>query len=115
MEKFHVHSQPLKAESLRRLTESFLSSCLEHSYPHSDAHYGTLSFLLTLSYSPLHATFVPATPTSLLEEVEEEFDWTSYLMEGIEYSPQHSSGSEVSQFYFSLLENFALFSFTFCD
>lgn len=84
-----------KAEHLSRLTDSFISSHLEYSFPRSDSHYGMLSFLLILSNSPLHVTFEPATPTALPVEVEEEFDWTGYLMDGIEYSPQHSSGSEV--------------------
>lgn len=84
-----------KAEHFSRLTDSFVSSHLEYSFPHSDAHYGVLSMLLNLSHSPLHATFEPATPTALPVNVEEEFDWTGYLMDGIEFSPQHSSGSEV--------------------
>lgn len=96
MEKFKVHSQPEKAASLQQLSEDFLCGPLEKSYPRSDAHYGTLSLLLILSDSPLHATFEPSTPTSPPAEEEEGFDWTSYLMQGIEFSPQHSSGSEVN-------------------
>lgn len=96
IEKFKVHSQPEKAEFLRSLTDSFLSSYLLHSYPHSDAHYGVLSLLLNISQSPLHSTFEPATPTAVPVEEAEEFDWTRYLMAGIEYS-SGSSESEVRE------------------
>lgn len=85
----------MKAESLRCLTASFLSCHLEHSSPYSDAHYGTLCLLLTLSRAPLHSNFEPTMPTAVPAEEEDDFDWTGYLMEGIAYSPQHSSDSEV--------------------
>ena len=50
---------------------------------------------MILSHSPLHATYEPSAPEAECVEEEDEFDWTSYLMEGIEYSPEGSSGSEV--------------------
>ena len=75
--------------------DNFLSGCLERSFPRSDAHYGVLSLLLLLSHSPLHSPYQPATPATPPREEGDGFDWTSYLMEGIEYSPLQSSGSEV--------------------
>ncbi len=100
-EKFKVHSQLEKADHLLVLTESFVCGHLETSFPRSDAHYGVLSFLLNTSHSPLHATFEPATPT-VPPAQEEWFDWTGYLMEGIEYSSQRSSDSEVRKARLSL-------------
>ena len=94
-EKFRIHSQPDKAHDVRRLTEAFLSSSLEDNYPRSDAHYGTLSFLLCLSESPLHAHYVPLLTTPTQPPEVEWFDWTAHLLEGIEYSSTESSGSEV--------------------
>ena len=95
-EKFIVHSMEQKAHHLRRLTEVFLSGCLEDSYPRSDAHYGTLSFLLCLSESPIHASYQPSLLNLSGAESEVEwFDWTSYLIEGIEYESSESDSSEV--------------------
>ena len=62
-EKFRVHSQPEKAQALEVLTEQFLGSRLERSFSRSDAHYGTLLFLLCLSDSPLHADYIPTPKT----------------------------------------------------
>jgi len=85
-----------KAHHLRRLTEDFLSSDLEESYPRSDAHYGTISFLLCLSDSPLHACYQPSLLNLSAESEVDWFDWTSYLMDGIEYESSKSDSSEVS-------------------
>lgn len=64
-EKFQVHSQPEKAASLEELTHTFLSLHLEKNYPHSDAHYGFLLFLLTISQSPVNRDYVggPESPS----------------------------------------------------
>ena len=62
-EKFRVHTQPEKAKALEKLTENFLSSRLERSFPQSDAHYGLLLFLLCVSDSPLHADYLPTPKT----------------------------------------------------
>ena len=62
-EKFRVHSQPEKAEALEVLTQQFLGLRLERNFPRSDAHYGTLLFLLTISNSPLHSDYLPTPKT----------------------------------------------------
>ena len=60
-----MHSQPEKASVLEELTSKFLCLSLERSYPHSDAHYGVLSLLLSLSDSPVNHDYVgrPGSPT----------------------------------------------------
>ncbi len=97
VEKFHIHSQPEKADALGNLTDLFLSGNLEHSYSRSDAHYAILSLLLCMSHSPIHSTFDPPTPISPPPDDEVDgFDWSSYLMEGIEYlSDDQRSGTPV--------------------
>ncbi len=101
---------PQKAHDLRHLTENFLSSNLEENYPRSDAHYGTLSFLLCMSDRPLHATYAPLQLSLSTEEEEVEwFDWNKHLMEGIEYSStdDSSSSSEVGEL--GLISNSGLY------
>ena len=62
-EKFYIHCKPEKAAALENLSKQFLDSILERSYPKSDAHYGTLLFLLCLSESPVNADYHPSPAT----------------------------------------------------
>lgn len=95
-DKFTVHSQPEKAVWLQELSHAFLTSDLQKHSPRSPAHYGVLQFLLCMAHSPVHSEYAPPTADSSTPGPGSHFDWSSYLMEGIEYASQ-SGESEWSQ------------------
>ena len=57
-EECQVHSQPEKVSVLEELSNKFLGQSLERSYPHSNARYGLLLFLLSLSNSLINHNYV---------------------------------------------------------
>uniref|UniRef100_A0A665VGG3 Gamma-tubulin complex component n=1 Tax=Echeneis naucrates TaxID=173247 RepID=A0A665VGG3_ECHNA len=79
-EKLMVHSDLSKAGSWMRLTEEFLNSPLPNTDgTKTDVHYSILSLLLFLSGSPSNTNFIER---PRVKEVEDNFDWGKYLMEG---------------------------------
>ncbi|XP_002738419.1 gamma-tubulin complex component 5-like [Saccoglossus kowalevskii] len=96
-EKFAIHSQPHKHEVFKRLTDKFLNSPLliDQDLMKSDAHYGILSILMLLSESPVSHHYKEQVSKPKTEE-KDNFDWTSYLLEGIEIPSFLSSDEEWS-------------------
>lgn len=83
-EKCIIHSQPEKAEILKKLTSSFLESDVTNaSVSLRDGSFAILSVLLNLSESPVNSEYVEPVKKAVVEE-EDTFDWTQYLLEGEE-------------------------------
>ncbi|XP_063809343.1 gamma-tubulin complex component 5 [Pseudophryne corroboree] len=81
-EKFIIHSDVNKAESLKRLTGEFLSlPLLNTEGKKTEVHYAILSLLLCLSDSPSKYDYIEK-PRKKQAEEEEPFDWGKYLREG---------------------------------
>ncbi|XP_071955106.1 gamma-tubulin complex component 5-like [Antedon mediterranea] len=88
-QKLSIHSRGHKADCLKSLSETFLDSpILLTQHPKTDVHYGLLSLLICLANTPTENDYQE--PEKHVEIVEEpEFDWTSYLLEGIELDGPH--------------------------
>lgn len=106
-EKFAVHSQLKKAHDLKELTDKFLAAPLfeQKNFGHTDSHYAIVSLLINLAQNPtIKGDF--ESKKIIVPEEEEGFDWTSYLMEGVDVyrgpypdSPEwsESDGSETDE------------------
>ncbi|XP_058886341.1 gamma-tubulin complex component 5-like isoform X1 [Acipenser ruthenus] len=83
-EKLLVHSDLVKAESWKRLTEAFLNAPLPNTEgTKTEMHYSILAVLLFLSDSPSNTNFTER-PRLKEAEKKDDFDWGKYLMEGEE-------------------------------
>ncbi|KAK6487226.1 gamma-tubulin complex component 5-like isoform X1 [Huso huso] len=83
-EKLLVHSDLVKAESWKRLTEAFLNAPLPNTEgTKTEMHYSILAVLLFLSDSPSNTDFTER-PRLKEAEKKDDFDWGKYLMEGEE-------------------------------
>ncbi|XP_041115831.1 gamma-tubulin complex component 5 [Polyodon spathula] len=83
-EKLLVHSDLVKAESWKRLTEGFLNAPLPNTEgTKTEMHYSILAVLLFLSDSPSNTNFTER-PRLKEAEKKDDFDWGKYLMEGEE-------------------------------
>eukprot|EP00057_Strongylocentrotus_purpuratus_P032104 XP_786630.3 PREDICTED: gamma-tubulin complex component 5 isoform X2 [Strongylocentrotus purpuratus] len=98
-EKLLIHSHSEKASALDRSVETFLETPLSEKSKHNktEGHYAVLSLLLNLSNSPINVT-VQARAPQHEPAPEPKFDWTRYLLEGLEpiKSFQDSSDEEWS-------------------
>ncbi|ELU14343.1 hypothetical protein CAPTEDRAFT_220584, partial [Capitella teleta] len=99
IEKFQIHCQQNKANSLRKLVDAFLDFPIDGEQKvivpeslssnvrifcglqQSETHYALLSLLLHLSSSPLAADYTPS-EQRIEKDAVDQFDWTSYLLEG---------------------------------
>ncbi|XP_078588145.1 gamma-tubulin complex component 5-like isoform X2 [Branchiostoma floridae x Branchiostoma japonicum] len=84
-DKYTVHSKADTADTLRSLVGKFMELPVtqEKQCSKSDTHYAVLSLLLCLSETPTSLDYqqqVSANP----QEEPDTFDWTSYLLEGID-------------------------------
>ncbi|XP_033108184.1 gamma-tubulin complex component 5-like [Anneissia japonica] len=89
-QKLVVHSRGQKADSLQRLFKTFLHSPISRTtqHPKTDVHYGLVSLLVCLANTPTENDYQEKEKAEETEK-EPEFDWTSYLLEGLELDDQH--------------------------
>ncbi|XP_041468475.1 gamma-tubulin complex component 5-like isoform X2 [Lytechinus variegatus] len=94
-EKLLIHSLVEKATALDRSVKAFLESPLSEKSKHSktEGHYAVLSLLLNLSNSPINAAFHER-ETKHEAAAEPKFDWTGYLLEGLEPLKSFQDSSE---------------------
>ncbi|XP_066270799.1 gamma-tubulin complex component 5-like isoform X1 [Branchiostoma lanceolatum] len=84
-DKYTVHSKADTADTLRGLILRLLELPItqEKLCSKSDTHYSVLSLLLCLSETPTSVDFQQQVSARTQEE-KDSFDWTSYLLEGID-------------------------------
>ncbi|XP_038052415.1 gamma-tubulin complex component 5-like, partial [Patiria miniata] len=94
LQKFEIHSQLEKAESLRKLTDNFLQLPLspKNQDAKTDIHYSILSVLLSLSDRPVNVAYTETLRVPK-REAGDGFDWGAFLQEGLAPIPNFGDSS----------------------